>query len=44
MDNYPYGLHVAKCNLGKVKHEAMLASSLHHESFAGQSWGLAGPW
>ena len=37
------GLNVAKCNLGEVKHETMLTSGLHHESYVGQSWGLAGP-
>ena len=36
-------LYVAKCNLGEVKRETMLASGLHHESYVGQSWGLAGP-
>ena len=30
-------LHVAKCNLGEVKRETMLASGLHHESYVGQS-------
>ena len=34
--------HVAKCNLGKVKHETVLAGSLHHLSYVGGSWALAG--
>ena len=33
----------AKCNLGEVKHETMLASSLLHQSYVGWSQGLARP-
>ena len=34
--------HVAKCNLGEVKHETMLAGNLHHLSYVGWSWALEG--
>ena len=34
---------MAKCNLGKVKLETMLASALHHQSYVGRSWGEANP-
>ena len=30
--------NVAKCNLVKVKHEAVLARGLHYLSYVGQSW------
>ena len=36
-------LNVAKCNVGEVKRETMLASGLHYKSYAERSWGLAGP-
>ena len=32
---------MAKCNLGKVKHEAKLASGLHHYSYVGQFLGFS---
>ena len=43
LDYLQLNVNVAKCNLGEAKRETMLASALHHESYAGQSWGLAGP-